>query len=80
MLAATRKSRCAVSELRCVQRRLSPPEVDALVAGYEAGGELARVYGIPRTMVSAHIAPAGKTRETKRITAHTAAESTLCRV
>ncbi|TMK38103.1 MAG: hypothetical protein E6G66_18865, partial [Actinobacteria bacterium] len=52
-------------ELRHVQRRLSRPEIEALVADYEAGqrvGELARVYGIHRTTVSAHVARAGKTR------------------
>lgn len=54
-----------VRELRHVQRRLSPPEVEALVADYEAGGrvgELARVYGLHRTTVAAHVARAGKTR------------------
>jgi DNA-directed RNA polymerase specialized sigma24 family protein len=54
-----------VRELRCVQRRLSQPEVEALLADYEAGGrfrELAKVYGIHRTTVSAHVARAGKTR------------------
>jgi hypothetical protein len=54
-----------VRELRHVQRRLSRPEIEALVADYEAGqrvGELARVYGIHRTTVSAHVARAGKTR------------------
>jgi hypothetical protein len=54
-----------VRELRHVQRRLSRPEVEALVADYEAGkrvGELAEVYGIHRTTVSAHVARAGKTR------------------
>lgn len=54
-----------VRELRCVQRRLSPSEIEALVADYEAGGrvgELARVYGIHRTTVSAHVARAVKTR------------------
>jgi hypothetical protein len=38
-----------VGALRYVQRRLSPPEVEALLADYEAGGrvgELARIYGI----------------------------------
>lgn len=52
-------------ELRCVQRRLSQLEVKALLADYEAGervGELARVYGVHRTTVSAHVARAGKTR------------------
>ena len=54
-----------VRELSHVQRRLSRPEIEALVADYEAGGrvgELARVYGIHRTTVSAHVARAGKTR------------------
>lgn len=54
-----------VRELRCVQRRLSPLEVEALIADFEAGGrvgELAKVYGIHRTTVSAHVARAGKTR------------------
>lgn len=48
-----------------MQRRLSPPEIEALLADYEAGervGELARVYGIHRTTVSALVARAGKTR------------------
>lgn len=52
-----------VRELRCLQRRLSPPEVSALIADYEAGGrvgELAKVYGIHRTTVSAHVARARK--------------------
>lgn len=55
-----------VRELRCVQWRLSQPEVKALLADYEAGqqvGELARAYGIHRTTVSAHVARAGKTRQ-----------------
>jgi hypothetical protein len=54
-----------VRELRCVLRRLSAHEVEALLADYEAGGrvgELAKVYGIHRTTVSAHVARAGKTR------------------
>jgi site-specific DNA recombinase len=54
-----------VRELRCVQRRLSTVEIEALIADYEAGGrvsELAQVYGIHRTTVSAHVARAGKTR------------------
>jgi DNA-binding MarR family transcriptional regulator len=53
-----------------VQRRLSPPEVEALVAGYQAVGcvgELARAYGIHRTTVSAQVARAGKAR--RRFTA-----------
>lgn len=32
-----------VHELRCVQRRLSPPEVEALVADYQAGGRFAEL-------------------------------------
>ena len=43
----------------------SAAEVEALIADYEAGGrvgELATVYGIHRTTVSAHVARAGKTR------------------
>lgn len=54
-----------VRELRCVQRRLSTVKIEALIADYEAGGrvsELAQVYGIYRTTVSAHVARAGKTR------------------
>jgi hypothetical protein len=54
-----------VRELRQVQRRLSPVEVEALLADYEAGrhvGELARVYGIHRSTVSAHAARASNTR------------------
>src|SRR5205807_8348465 len=50
-----------VRELRHVQRRLSRPELEALVAAYEAGprvGELARVDGIHRTTVSGHVARA----------------------
>lgn len=38
-----------VREIRCAQRRLSRPEVEALVADYDAGGrvrELAQIYGI----------------------------------
>ena len=52
--------RCAA-----IQRRLSPAEVEALIADYEGGGrvgELARMYGIHRTKVSAHMSRAGKTR------------------
>jgi hypothetical protein len=48
-----------VREARCVQRRLAPVEVEALIADFEAGGrvgELAKVYGIHRTTVSAHVA------------------------
>jgi hypothetical protein len=52
-------------ELLHVQRRLSQPKIESLVAGYEAGGrvgELAPIYGIHCTTVSAHVARAGKTR------------------
>jgi hypothetical protein len=48
-----------------IQRRLSPAEVEALIVGYEGsgrGGELAQVYGIRRTTVSARMSRAGKTR------------------
>jgi DNA-binding MarR family transcriptional regulator len=54
-----------VRELCSVQRRLSQPEIEVLVADYEAGErirELARIYGIHRTTVSAHVARAGKAR------------------
>jgi DNA-binding transcriptional regulator LsrR (DeoR family) len=54
-----------VRELRQAQRRLSPVELKALIADYEAGGrvgELARVYGLHRTTVAGHVARAGKTR------------------
>jgi hypothetical protein len=54
-----------VRELRQDQRRLSPPELEALIADYEAGsrvGELAKVYGLHRTTVAGHVARAGKTR------------------
>ena len=54
-----------IRELRCIQRRLSPAEVEALIAGYEGGGRAggpARIYGIHRTAVSAHMSRAGKTR------------------
>ena len=53
-----------IRELRCIQRRLSPAEVEALIADYEGGGrvgEPARIYGIHRTTVSAHMSRAGKT-------------------
>jgi hypothetical protein len=63
-----------VRELRCVQRRLSPAEVEGLLADYEAGGwvgELPRTYGIHRTTVSAHIARTGKTRPRGRVAAET---------
>jgi hypothetical protein len=29
-----------IRELRCIQRRLSPAEVEALIAGYEGGGRV----------------------------------------
>ncbi|MGH3152944.1 MAG: hypothetical protein ACRDOB_19765 [Streptosporangiaceae bacterium] len=54
-----------VRELRQVQRRLAPAEVEALIAEYEAGarvGELGKVYGLHRTTVARHVARAGKTR------------------
>jgi hypothetical protein len=54
-----------VRELRQAQRRLAPAELEALIAGYEAGGrvgELANVYGLHRTTVAGHVARAGKTR------------------
>ena len=54
-----------VRELRQAQRRLSPAELEALIAEYEAGGrvcELAKVYGVHRTTVAKHVARAGKTR------------------
>jgi hypothetical protein len=52
-----------VLELRQAQRRLSPVELEALIAEYEAGarvGELATVYELHR--VARHVARAGKTR------------------
>jgi hypothetical protein len=54
-----------IRELRCIQRRLSPAGVEVLIADYEGGGrvgELARIYGIYRTTVSAHTSRAGKRR------------------
>ncbi len=54
-----------VRVLRQAQRRLSPTELETLIAEYEAGArvcELARVYGIHRTTVARHVARAGKTR------------------
>ena len=54
-----------VRELRQAQRRLSPAELEALIADYEAGGragELAKVYRLHRTTVARHVARAGKTR------------------
>lgn len=46
-------------ELCCVQRGLHAHEVEALIADCAAGrrvGELARIYDIHRTTVSAHVA------------------------
>ena len=54
-----------VRVLRQAQRRLSPAELKALIAAYEAGarvGELAKVYDLHRTTVARHVARAGKTR------------------
>ena len=54
-----------VRVLRQVQRRLSPAELEALIAEYEAGArvcELAKVYDLHRTTVAKHVARAGKTR------------------
>jgi hypothetical protein len=54
-----------VRELRQAQRRLSPAELEALIADHEAGGrvgELTKFYGLHRTTVAAHVARAGKTR------------------
>ncbi len=54
-----------VRELRQAQHRLSPVELEALIADYEAGarvGELAKAYGLHRTTVTRQIARAGKTR------------------
>jgi DNA-binding transcriptional regulator LsrR (DeoR family) len=54
-----------VRVLRQAQRRLSPVELEALIAEYEAGArvcELAKVYDLHRTTVSRHVARAGKTR------------------
>lgn len=54
-----------VRALRQAQRRLSPAEMEALVADYEAGAricELAQVYDVHRTTVARHVARAGKTR------------------
>jgi hypothetical protein len=56
---------CDRPELRCFQRRLSPAEAEALIADSEGGGragELARIYGIRRTTLPAHVSGAGKTR------------------
>ena len=47
------------------QRRLSPAEAEASIADYAGGGrvgEMARIYGIRRTTVTAHMSRAGKTR------------------
>ena len=54
-----------VRVLRQAQRRLSPAELEALIAEYEAGArvcELAKVYELHRTTVAKHVARAGKTR------------------
>lgn len=54
-----------VRVLRQTQRRLSPGELEALVAAYEAGArvcELAKTYDLHRTTVARHVARAGKTR------------------
>lgn len=54
-----------VRVLRQAQRRLSPAELEALIAEYEAGArisELAKVYDLHRTTVAGHVARAGKTR------------------
>lgn len=54
-----------VRVLRQAQRRLSPAELEALIAEYEAGArvcELAKVYDLHRTTVARHVAHAGKTR------------------
>ena len=54
-----------VRVLRQAQRRLSPVELEALIAAYEAGArvcELAKVYDLHRTTVAKHVARAGKTR------------------
>jgi hypothetical protein len=54
-----------VRALRQAQRRLSPAELEALIAEYEAGarvGGLAKIYELHRTTVARHVARAGKTR------------------
>jgi hypothetical protein len=54
-----------VRVLRQAQRRLSPAELERLIADYEAGArvcELAKDYGLHRTTVAGHVARAGKTR------------------
>ena len=54
-----------VRVLRQAQRRLSPAELAALIADYEAGTrvcELAKAYELHRTTVARHVARAGKTR------------------
>ena len=54
-----------VRALRQAQRRLSPTELQALIAEYEGGArvcELAKVYDLHRTTVAKHVARAGKTR------------------
>ena len=54
-----------VRVLRQAQRRLSPAELETLIAEYEAGArvcELAKVYELHRTTVARHVARAGKPR------------------
>jgi len=54
----------SIGELRCHPTAPVPAEVEALIADYEGGGrvgELARIYGIHRRTVSAHMSLAGKT-------------------
>ncbi|MGH9057228.1 MAG: hypothetical protein ACRDYY_15415, partial [Acidimicrobiales bacterium] len=54
-----------VRVLRQTQRRLSPAELEALIAEYEAGArvcDLAKVYDLHRTTVAKHVARAGETR------------------
>lgn len=54
-----------VRVLRQVQRRLTPTELETLIAEYEAGArvcELAKVYDLHRTTVARHVARAFKTR------------------
>ncbi len=54
-----------VRALRQAQRRLSPAELEVLIAEYEAGArvcELEKVYDLHRTTVARHVARAGKTR------------------
>ena len=54
-----------VRVLRQAQRRLSPAELEALIAEHEAGArvcELAKGYDLHRTTVANHVARAGMTR------------------